>query len=144
MLFHLQLYPIEIAKEVDMTELVQLIRADRLIGIMLTEYREVVLAGTHGRHARTGEGNFARGSKENRHINAVLLTALMPQVQQRVRRIGQIMDTVGVIPENLEIGRRRLQSGEPADGFIRIRNACWVGIFRYAPNAFDGRIVFDQ
>lgn len=45
MLFHLQLYPIEIAKEVDMTELVQLIRADRLIGIMLTEYREVVLAG---------------------------------------------------------------------------------------------------
>lgn len=67
-------------KEVDMAQLVQLIRADRLIGVMLAEHSQIMFTGSHRCNAGAGESNFAGGCKKDGHIDAVLFAAFMPQV----------------------------------------------------------------
>ena len=54
--------------------------------------------------------------------------------------IIQVVDPVGVIPENTEVLGGGLQTGQPADGMVRIGNTCRVGVLGNTPDALDGFI----
>ena len=54
------------------------------------------------------------------------------------------MHDVGLIPEDLEVGRSGLHLGEALDGLIAVGVAVGVGILRHAPDALDGVILGHQ
>ena len=58
--------------------------------------------------------------------------------------IGQVMDDIGFIPEDLEIRRSGLHLGKTLDGLIAVGVAIGVGILRHTPDALDVRILSHQ
>ena len=52
-----------------------------------------------------------------------------------------MMQAIGVVPHNAEVGRRRLHGGQTADRLIRIGNPVRVGIHRDAPDSLHGRVL---
>ena len=57
---------------------------------------------------------------------------------------GQVMDGVGVVPEDAEVGRGRRHGREPLDCRCRIDGARRIAVLRHAPDPFDARISGDQ
>ena len=51
-----------------------------------------------------------------------------------------MVDAVCVIPVNAEIFRCWFQFCKTVDRYVRIGDALRVGVFRYAPDTFDGRV----
>ena len=54
--------------------------------------------------------------------------------------IVQMVDPVGVVPENTEVFRGGLQTGQPADRMIGIGDTGRVGVLGNTPDALDGFI----
>lgn len=127
-----------------MPQLVQLIRADGLGGNAALQIFDIPLAGGQGRHARSGEGNLGGGGEEQHVVLGALLQALCIQVQQCVRRVGQVVDAIGVVPHDAEVLGGGLQGREPPNGLVGIGDARGVGILGHAPTALDGVILCHQ
>ncbi len=53
------------------------------------------------------------------------------------------MDAVRIIPKNAEVLSLGLQVCKPLYDFVRVGDACGIGILGYAPNALYGIIVVD-
>ncbi len=124
-----------------MAQLVQLIRADGLVEIVLADVPQVAFRRRHGRHAGARKGDFAGRGEIERELLAARPAALVPQAQQMVGRVRQVVHAVGVVPEDAEVLRRRLQPGEAADRFVGERDAGRVLVFRHAPDALHGRVL---
>ena len=141
MALHLRVDAFHIAQEINVAELVELVGTDGLIRIMLAEDGQVDLARAYGSHTGSRERNLAGGSKENREIDVMCLAALMPEVQQLIRRIGEVVHAIGIVPENAEILCRGLQGSKTAHRLIGIGIALRVAVFRHTPDTLDLRIV---
>ena len=56
----------------------------------------------------------------------------------------QVMDAVGIIPENAEVGGGGVQACKTSYGFAGIGDAAGIGILGHAPNALDGGVIVDK
>ena len=55
-----------------------------------------------------------------------------------------MVDAVGVVPEDTEIFRSRVQLGKTVHSLVRVCDALGVGVFGYAPDSLDGRVCAYQ
>ena len=127
-----------------MAELVQLVGADRLRERMHFEILDVVVARRERRNARTREGDLRGGGEDHHLILRAVFDAELVEVQKRIRRIGELVDAVRVVPHDLEILRRRTQRRKAADRLVRVRNAGRVRILRHTPDALDRIVLGDE
>ena len=141
MLFHMFDHAMDISEETDMTQLVDLVVADGLEAHLLLDILQVVGGGGQGRDAAAGESDLGGGGEFIDHIRIAGPFALGKDLQYMVLPvIIQVVDSVGVIPENTEVLGGGLQTGQPADGMVRIGNTCRVGVLGNTPDALDGFI----
>ena len=127
-----------------MAQLVHLVVADDHHREALAHILHAVLAAGNGGNTGTREGDLAgRGEHEHTVLIAVLL-ALVQQHRGLDDLIGEVVHDVGLIPEDLEVGRSGLHLGEALDGLIAVGVAVGVGILRHAPDALDGVILGHQ
>ena len=145
MLAHMFHHAVDITEEADVAQLVYFVVSDGLELQRVHEIDHVVRAGGHGGNAAAGEGDFGSGGKLVNQIGIAGTLALGQDLDQVILTvIIEMMHTVGVIPEDPEVGSGRLQPGKTADRFIRIGDAGRIGVFRYAPDALDGFVFADQ
>ena len=133
-----------ILEKTDMAQLVHLVVADDHRREALAHVLHRVLAASDGGDARAREGDLARGGE---HKDTVLIAVLLGLVQQNRRLddlIGQVVDDVRLIPENLEIGGGGLERGKAADRLVAVGVAVGVGVLRHAPDSLDGVILGDE
>ena len=133
-----------ILEKTDMAQLVHLVVADDHRREALAHVLHRVLAASDGGDARAREGDLARGGE---HKDTVLIAVLLGFVQQNRRLddlIGQVVDDVRLIPEDLEIGGSGLERGKAADRLVAVGVAVGVGILRHTPDALDGVILGDE
>ena len=133
-----------VLQETDVAQLVHLIVADDHDREALADVLHGVLAAGDRGDTCTGEGDLAGGSE---HEDAVLRAVLLALVQQNGGLddlIGQMVDDVGLIPEDLEIGSGRLHFSKTLDRFVTVGVAVGVGILRHTPDALDGVILGHQ
>jgi hypothetical protein len=55
--------------------------------------------------------------------------------------VCQVMDAVGIVPIEPEIGRRGLHRRQPFDGRVGINCSRRIAVFRNAPHALDGSVI---
>ena len=67
----------------------------------------------------------------------------LQQIVLSFRLIIEMMDGIGIVPENAEVFRCRLQIRESLHGLFRIGIALRIRIFRNAPDSLDRGIVID-
>ena len=127
-----------------MAQLVHLVVADDHRREALAHVLHRVLTAGDGGDARAREGDLARGGE---HKDTVLIAVLLGLVQQNRRLddlIGQVVDDVRLIPEDLEIGGGGLERGKAADRLVAVGVAVGVGVLRHAPDSLDGVILGDE
>ena len=131
--------------EIDhVAQLVDLVGADGLDSHDLLGPLNVQGRSGHGAHAGAGIGDLGGGAElQNAVLGAVFLGQLK-DVQQLVLVVGQMMDDVGVVPENTEIGGSGLHAGKAADHFVRIGLAFGIGVLGHAPDTLNGGILGGQ
>ena len=81
------------------------------------------------------------------HEHAVLRAVLLAHVQQHGGLddfLGQVVDDVGLIPEDLEIRGGGLHLCKALDGLIAVSVAIGVGVLRHAPDALDEQYVTER
>ena len=144
MLGHMGQHTGLVLEETDVAQLVHLVIADNHGREPLAHILHRVLAAGDGRNACAREGDLAGGREHKDTIFVAVLLGLVQQDGCLNDLIGQVVDDVSLVPENLEIRGGGLHSGEAADGLIAVRVAVWVGVLRYAPDALDGVIVGDE
>ena len=133
-----------VLEEADVTQLVHLIIADDHDREAFADVLHHGFAAGQCRDACAREGDLAgRGEHEHTVLIAVLL-ALVQQHRGLDDLIGEVVHDVGLIPEDLEVGRSGLHLGEALDGLIAVGVAVGVGILRHAPDALDGIILSHQ
>ena len=133
-----------VLEKTDMAQLVHLVVADDHRREALAHVLHRVLAAGDGGDARAREGDLARGGE---HKDTVLIAVLLGLVQQNRRLddlIGQVVDDVRLIPEDLEIGGGGLERGKAADRLVAVGVAVGVGVLRHAPDSLDGVILGDE
>ena len=144
MLGHVCQHAFLIFQEADMAQLVHLVIADDHRREALAHVLHRVLAAGNGRHTGTREGDLAGGGE---HKDAVLIAVLFGLIQQDRGLndlLGQVMDDIRLIPENLEIRGSGLEGSKAADRLIAVGVAVRVGILRHAPDTLDGVILGNQ
>ena len=127
-----------------MAQLVHLVVADDHHRETLAHILHAVVAACNGRNAGAREGDLAGGGE---HKHAILRAVLLAHVQQNRSLddlLGQVMDDVSLVPEDLEIRGSGLHLGKALDGLIAVSVAIGVGVLRHAPDALDGVILCHQ
>ena len=132
-----------ILKEADVAELVQLIKTDGLHCDFCFQVVHIGLAASDCGDACTGEGDLGGRAEHDDHIFTADLFAFIHQVEQMGMIVGQVVDTVSVVPEDSEVTGSGLEVGETTDGFIRIGGAVGVRVLRNTPDTLDGIVVVD-
>ena len=122
-LFHMLAQPVHVFEKFYMAKLVDLVIAEGLHAHLAQQEFDVVLARGKDRHARAGKRDLAGGHKFVNHVLRAVFPADVKYVQQMVVLVGEGVHEVGVVPENAEIVRRRLQGGEGAHRLVRIGDA---------------------
>ena len=74
----------------------------------------------------------------------VLRSDRAEDVEQVVRLLVEIVNRVGVVPEDAEVRRGGSEGGETANDFIRVGDARGVRVLGNAPDTLDRRIVLDE
>ena len=92
----------------------------------------------------TGEGDLAGGGEHEHTVLRAVLLALVQQNRSLDDLLGQVVDDVSLIPEDLEIRSSGLHLGHPVNGLIAVSIAIRVGILGHAPDALDGVILGHQ
>ncbi len=89
-----------------MAQEIQLIRTDNLDGVALFQLFIVFISTCNGSDTSPRKCNFACGSKEKYRFKRSGFLTFIPEAQERSRLVCQLMNTIGIIPENTEIFRR--------------------------------------
>ena len=127
-----------------MAQLVHLIVADDHHCKALAHILHAVVAAGNGRNAGTREGDLAGGSE---HEHAILRAVLLAHIQQNRSLddlLGQVMDDVSLVPEDLEIRGCGLHLGKALNGLIAVGVAIGVGVLRHTPDTLNGIILCHQ
>ena len=124
-----------------MAELVDLVIADGLVGHEAHHMLDVVHTGGHDGDARAGEGHLGGGGVLEDHVRIPRLTAEGEDVREGHIVPLKLVDAVGVIPHDHEVGGGRLQAGDAVDGFRAVNDPLRVGVLGDAPDALYGRVL---
>ena len=127
-----------------MAQLVHLIIADDHHGEALAHILHGVHAACNGGNTCTGEGDLAGGGEHEHTVLRAVLLALVQQNRGLDDLLGQVVDDVSLIPEDLEIRSSGLHLGHPVNGLIAVSITIRVGILGHAPDALDGVILGHQ
>ena len=122
MALHEGAHTVDVVQKQHVAQLIQLIRADGRRERVLLEIADIVIARGEAGHTGTRERNLGRRGKNEDLIFRAVFNAEIVDIEQRIRCIGEVMQTIGVIPHDFEILCSRFQCGETADGLIRIRD----------------------
>ena len=144
MLCHVGQHTFLVLQEADVAQLVHLVVADDHDREALADILHAALAAGNGRDTCAREGDLAGGSEHEHTVFVAVLLALVQQHRSLDDLIGQVMDDIGFIPEDLEIRRSGLHLGKTLDGLIAVGVAIGVGILRHTPDALDVRILGHQ
>jgi hypothetical protein len=69
---------------------------------------------------------------------------LVKDVQQLLVIVGEMVDDIGVVPEDAEVGSGGLHGGKAAHHFVGIGLALGIAVLGDAPDALDGGILSGQ
>ena len=144
MLDHVSADAIRIAKPTNVRKLHELVRADALHVEGLAEVSDVGRTGDDTGNAAAREGHLARRGKLIDEVIVVLRSDRAEDVEQVVRILVEIVNRVGVVPEDAEVRCGGPEGGEAANDFIRVSDARGVRVLGNAPDALDRRIVLDE
>ena len=110
-----------------MSELIQLIRADGLHADNRLDKGKISLGSGKNRHAGTGEGNLGGRSKIENPVNCALFFRFRKNVAQLfLDPVVKMVDCIGIVPENPEIGCGGFHRCQADYRFVRIRNTVRV------------------
>ena len=124
-----------------MTQLIDLIVADDLDVDELLHVLHVRLAAREARHARAGQRDLAGGGKLKHHVGVAVLLAQTQDIGEGHELALELMDAVGIVPHEQEVGSRRLQPGDALDGLVGVDDAVGIGILRHVPHTLDRRVL---
>ena len=144
MFCHVGQHTLFVLQEADMAQLVHLIIANDHHREALADILHGVHAARNGGNTCTGEGDLAGGGEHKHTVLRAVLLALVQQNRGLDDLLGQVVDDVSLIPEDLEIRRSGLHLGKTLDGLIAVGVAVGVGILRHTPDALDVRILSHQ
>lgn len=143
-LLHQRLQAVLVAQEAHMAQLVDLVRADG--ALVHARQQPLHVGGRAAEHGDAGAGQRDLGGR-GEHIGAVRVAVLGAQLDD----VGdggcfavQVVDRVGVVPEQAEVAGGRLHPGQALDHGVGVDRAGRVAVLRYAPHALDARVVGDQ
>ena len=122
------------------TELVDLVIADGLVGQQALVVLLIVPAGGHDGHACTGEGDLRCGGEFIDHIGVALLPAEGQNVTEGDKFAVDLVDAVGVVPHEGKVRRGGTESGDSIHHGIAVDDALRVGILGDAPHTLDRRV----
>ena len=123
-----------------MTHLVHLVKADGHGCHLGENVADVGLAGGQRCNASARECHLAGGAYQKRPVRGAVFFALGQDAGNRAQLIGQVVYTVGIVPDDLEIRRASLHTGQAAHGLSAVDVAVRVGIQRHAPDALHAGI----
>ena len=126
-----------------MAQLVYLIEADGLGGYQLLHVRHIRLAARKARNTASWEGYLGRGSEFKYHIRIAGLAAQRQNIPEGAEFSVKLVDTVGVVPHEQEVRRRRLKMRYAVDDLVAVYYAVGIGILRHAPHTLYGGILYD-
>ena len=128
-----------------MTQLIDLVVTDGLIGQYLQDILNVCFRSIDRSHTGPRESDLGCGHKFIYHIRISRFFTLGKNLRNTVLIIFvKMMDTISIIPENTEIRGCRFQSRKAADCLSGIGDAGGISIHGYTPDTFDGRICADK
>ena len=127
-----------------MTQLVHLVEADDHGHHVLEDIPDVPLAGGQGSHTSARVGDLAGGAESQRPLGVARLLALVEQRGNLDLLIGQMVNHIGVVPDDLEVGGSGLHPGQTADRLGRVAVAVGVGVDGHAPHTLDALVLLDQ
>ena len=140
MAVHVAHQPGLIFQETHMAKLIQLIRADRAFEGTRQIPGDVGGGRREECQSRTGKGYLRCRSEHESPVRMSGFRAGVQDVGDFVPVFGQVMNRVGVVPEQTEIRRPCAHRGQPADRFGGIHLPARVGVFWHAPHPFHRRI----
>ena len=68
----------------------------------------------------------------------------LEDVEEMVPLLVEVVHGVGIVPEDAEVGCRRMEVREGTDNLVRVRDASRVLVLRHAPDALDRRVALDE
>ena len=145
MLLHVDHQPVNVAKIANMAQLVHLIVADRLDLKLGSDVLEVVGGRRQRRDPASGESDLGSGGELVDQVRIACSFALHKDLDQMVLLVlVQVMYAVRVVPEDPEVGSRRLKSRKSPDCLVRIGITRGIAVFWHTPDALDGIVLVDQ
>ena len=116
--FHVPFQPGEVAEEAHMPQLVHLVRADRAEERAAHEPGEVGGRSREERETRPCHRHLRCRGEDERPLGAARRRASLQDVRDRDTVVGQVVDGVGIVPEEPEIRCARRHRGQPADRLV--------------------------
>ena len=121
-------------------QLIQLVEADGLHADELLRLRHVGGRKRHRGDAAAREGHLrGRGEGEDAILRAVAL-AEFKDVRQLLLAVD-VVDAVGIVPDDAEVGRGAFHLGQTAHDLARIGHAGRVGVLRHTDDALDRGVL---
>ena len=121
--------------------LVDLVEADGLDVDELLHVGHVVLRAGKAGDAGAGLGDLGGGEELKDHVGISVLSAQGQHVGEGDKVTLELMDAVGVVPHDQEVGSGGLQGGHAADDPVREDDALGVGELGHAPDALHGGVL---
>ena len=137
MLAHVRPHPVGVAEELDVAQLVDLVRADRPLAEVLEVPGDLLDRGGEEGHARAGPGDLGGRGEHHRAVRVARARGQRDDVGALGLVLGEVVHRVGVVPEDLEVGRRGLHARQPAGHLVADDRTGRVGVGRDDPDALD-------
>ena len=128
-----------VPEEAQGPQLVQLVVTDGLDAETLHYLRSLAVSGGEHRHAAAGESDLARRKEIVRALRIAPGLAGCEDIVQRGLPV-QMVHTVGVVPEDLEVRRSALHRPQALHRVVAVTDALRVRVQRHAPDALHARI----
>ena len=144
MALHLQPHTVGVAEEPQVAQLIDLVRADRLLAGVLQVPGDIAQRSAEETDAGAGEGDLRRGREHQRPVRVTGGRGQAQHVDLPDEIVGQRVEGVCVVPEQPEIVCGRSHLDEPPDILPGIGDAGRVGVHRHAPHALDRRVGGDE
>ena len=144
MLFHVLLDRLDGGKEAHVTQLVELIGANKTGLQALGELGDNRGARTNKADAGAREGDLGRRGKGHHAILGARRASEVKDICELVGLVVQVVHAVSVVPKDAEIGRGRGHLDQAAHSVLAKGDARGVGILGHAPDALDGIVGGNQ
>ena len=147
MLLHVGGDAVGVLQKPHMAKLVELIVADDGRGHALLDLSDIVGACGYGGDAGSGKRDLRRGRELEVTVGVARLAACLGDVEELVlvglERV-QVMDAIGVVPEDAEIVSSAGHGRQATNDFLGIGDAPGVGVLGDAPDALHSLALGDD